>query len=456
MEKRARNARIQKIMPSSDRHMKVNVTRAKKAKGRRGNIFNRLFSFMTDVAETATSFVNPFDKIKDAVKKLRSTNSGILSKIMALGADLIAGKKPDARSIKAIVKTLITFFDAAIPAPIGLITNILQKLADGGYVLETPQEQQKRTREFTKIVERKFLQDATRDTTRALNVIKGIKGETDEQAAAARRSGGGNNPTTPLVPGANRPASAGATLSGSDKLGGVSGTSGTVAINGRERTAVSVSYSPFAQSDIQKGNVLITSTRGYRRWSGTTHNGYDIAAPTDTPMYAYLDGEVTHANATDINGAGYGYWIVWKDSVHGAYHFFGHLHRPPALGVGAKFKAGALLGNVGNTGRSTGPHLHWEISNSPPAANGQFSSYLDPGNWVNTHGAQKKEPQITPSRSQTLPDDIATKAGYEITGTVVSVHETTKVVRIPSSNPIKRFTTVVVHKDTTVIAPTPN
>ena len=450
-EKRARNARIQKIMPSSDNHMKVNVARAKQAKGRRGNIFNRLFSFMTDAAETVTSFVNPFDKIKDAVKKLRATNSGILSKIMALGADLIAGKKPDARSIKAIVKTLITFFDAAIPAPIGLITNILQKLANGGYVLETPQEQKKRTREFTKIVERKFLRDATRDTTRALNVIKGIKGETDEQDA--RRSGGGNNPTTPLVPGANRPASAGATLSGSDKLAGVSGHSGTVAINGREQTAVSVSYSPFAESDIQKGGVVITSTKGYRRSTNSTHTGYDIAAPTDTPMYAYLDGEVTHANATDINGDGYGYWIVWKDSVHGAYHFFGHLHRPPALGVGSKFKAGALLGNVGSTGRSTGPHLHWEISNSPPAANGQFSSYLDPGNWVNTHGAQKKEPQITPSSNQTLPEDIATKAGYEVTGTVIAVHETTKVVRIPSNNPIRKFRTVIVHKDTTVIAP---
>jgi murein DD-endopeptidase MepM/ murein hydrolase activator NlpD len=454
-EKRARNARIQKIMPSSDQHMKVNVARAKQAKGRRGNIFNRLFSFMTDAAETVTSFVNPFDKIKDAVKKLRSTNSGILSKIMALGADLIAGKKPDARSIKAIVKTLITFFDAAIPAPIGLITNILQKLANGGYVLETPQEQKKRTREFTKIVERKFLQDATRDTTRALNVIKGIKGETDEQSAA-RRSGG-TNPTTPLVPGGNRPASAGATLSGSDKLGGVSGTSGSVAINGAEQTALSVSYTPFAESDIQKGGVVITSAKGYRRGTNSTHNGYDIAAPTDTPMYAYLDGEVTHANATDINGAGYGYWIVWKDSVHGAYHFFGHLHRPPALGVGAKFKAGALLGNVGSTGRSTGPHLHWEISNSPPAANGQFSSYLDPGNWVNTHGAQKKEPQITPPTPTTTPDDISSKADYEITGTVIAVHETTKIVRVPVRNRRGRKVgtkNVTVHKDATVIAPT--
>lgn len=451
-EKRARNTRIKKIMPSSDKHMDVNVERAKKSGGRKGNIFNRLFSFMTDAAENVAGFVNPFEKIKNAAKKLRGANTSILSKIMALGVDLIAGKKPDNRAIRGIIQSLISFFDAAVPAPIKLITNILQKLAGGGYVLESPEEQRKRTREFTKIVERKFLQDATRDTTQALNVIKGIKGQTEEQRRqAARRS---TSPTTPLVPGGNRPASAGSTLSGSDKLAGVSGDSGTVAIAGRENTAVSVSYSPFAKSDVDRGGIVITSSKGYRRGTGTDHKGYDIAAPTDTPMYAYLDGEVTHANATDIYGAGYGYWIVWKDSVHGAYHFFGHLHRPPALGVGAKFKAGALLGNVGNTGRSTGPHLHWEISNSPPAANGQFSSYLDPANWVNTHGAQRKEPQIArASNNQIIPDDIATKAGYEVTGTVIAVHETTKVVRIPLNHPIRKHTTVIVHKDTSVIAP---
>ena len=98
--------------------------------------------------------------------------------------------------------------------------------------------------------------------------------------------------------------------------------------------------------------------------------------------------------------------------------------------------------------------MHWEISNSPPAANGQFSSYLDPANWVNTHGAQRKEPQIArASNNQIIPDDIATKAGYEVTGTVIAVHETTKVVRIPLNHPTRKHTTVIVHKDTSVIAP---
>ena len=444
MRKRARSARVHKIMPSRDDHMTTGTQAASATRGKRtGNVFNRLFSFMTDSAKTVANFVNPFDKIKKAVKNLRKSNSGILSKIMALGADLIAGKKPDGKSIKDIIKSLVTFFDAAVPAPVNLLRGILQKLADGGYIIETPQQRKSKLRNLTTLVERKLLMDVTRDTTQALNVIKGIKGDEKKSPGntAASSSSSGSYGTGSMLPGTRLP-SAGATLAGSDKLASVTGQSGTVKYGGQEGSRLDISYSPFAQSDIEaqasKGGIVITSGKGYRRGTGTDHKGYDIGADFGTPMYAYLDGEVTHSN-TQLGGpsdGGYGYWVVWKDDPHGAYHFFGHLDRPPALSPGTKFKAGALLANVGGSGNGSLtkylPHLHWEISTTAPNTNGQFTSYVDPGQWINTHGAQKKETQVATNAPTNNAADVSQQASYEETGTTVAVIENTEYVRVPA------------------------
>ena len=459
-EKRARNARIKRIMPSSDNHMNTNVEVAKKTKGKSGNIFNRLFSFMARTAESVTSFVNPFKKIQSAVKNLRQGNSNIISKIMALGADLIAGKKPDNKTIKDIVGSLVSAFDAAVPAPINLVKGILQKLSQGGYVLETPQQQQKRVRDLTKVVERQFLTSITRDTTRTLNVIKGIEGKKESDVATGPRGPGG---TGPIIPGTRLPSS-GATLSGSNKLSGLTGSSGTVAYDGNTGSKLDISYSPFAQSDLDdqasRGGIVITSGKGFRSSTNSDHKGYDVGADRGTPMYAYLDGEVTHVNSAlgSAADAGYGYWVVWKDSVHGAYHFFGHLDRPPALSVGTKFKAGALLANVGGSGSGSltayDPHLHWEISTSAPGANGQFSSYVDPGQWINTHGAKKNAAQVATNTPQN-PDAVAQNASYEQDGTTVAIVEKTKIVRVPvQTSRGTKMRSRVVPVDTQVVSPT--
>lgn len=444
MRKRARSARVHRVMPSRDDHMTTGTQAASATRGKRtGNVFNRLFSFMTDSAKTVANFVNPFDKIRKAVKNLRKSNSGILSKIMALGADLIAGKKPDGKSIKDIIKSLVTFFDAAVPAPVNLLRGILQKLADGGYIIETPQQRKSKLRNLTTLVERKLLMDVTRDTTQALNVIKGIKGDEKKSPGntAASSSSSGSYGTGSVIPGTRLP-SAGRTLGGSDKLVGLTGQSGTVKYDGQEGARLDISYSPFAQSDIQdqasRGGIVITSGKGYRRGTNSDHRGYDVGADPGTPMYAYLDGEVTHAN-TQLGGpsdGGYGYWVVWKDDPHGAYHFFGHLDRPPSMSPGTKFKAGALLANVGGSGFGSltkyPPHLHWEISTTAPQSNGQFTSYVDPGKWINTHGAQKNETQIATNAPTNNAADVSQQASYEETGTTVAVIENTEYVRVPA------------------------
>ncbi len=92
---------------------------------------------------------------------------------------------------------------------------------------------------------------------------------------------------------------------------------------------------------------------GYTR----IHRGIDFAAPRGTPIVAAGDGVVEYAGR---NGA-YGRYIRIR---HNATYktAYGHMHRI-AKGVrpGVRVKQGQVIGYVGSTGRSTGPHLHYEV-----------------------------------------------------------------------------------------------
>lgn len=86
------------------------------------------------------------------------------------------------------------------------------------------------------------------------------------------------------------------------------------------------------------------------------HPGMDFSAPAGTPVYAPGDGVVTRA---DNRVSGYGNHIR-IDHGFGYTTLYGHLHKYNVR-RGQKVKRGDLIGFVGNTGRSTGPHLHYEI-----------------------------------------------------------------------------------------------
>nr|MBA3242642.1 M23 family metallopeptidase [Acidobacteriota bacterium] len=83
--------------------------------------------------------------------------------------------------------------------------------------------------------------------------------------------------------------------------------------------------------------------------------GQDIAAPRGTPVLAAADGFVTQAGTQ----SGYGQ-IVIIDHGNGLTTRYGHLSKIEAT-LGQELKRGELLGQVGSTGRSTGPHLHYEV-----------------------------------------------------------------------------------------------
>lgn len=87
------------------------------------------------------------------------------------------------------------------------------------------------------------------------------------------------------------------------------------------------------------------------------HAGVDWAAPTGTPVYAAFDGKVAHAG----DGKGYGNLVI-IDHSGGRQTRYAHLNRfGPSGKTGAQVRAGDLIGYVGTTGRSTGPHLHFEM-----------------------------------------------------------------------------------------------
>ncbi len=85
------------------------------------------------------------------------------------------------------------------------------------------------------------------------------------------------------------------------------------------------------------------------------HPGQDIAAPRGTPVFAPADGTVTEAGWK----SGYGQTIV-IDHGNGLTTRYGHLSKLEVV-AGQELKRGEELGLVGSTGRSTGPHLHYEV-----------------------------------------------------------------------------------------------
>lgn len=87
------------------------------------------------------------------------------------------------------------------------------------------------------------------------------------------------------------------------------------------------------------------------------HKGVDFAAPTGTPIYAAGDGLVEQAGTF----GGYGYYVRIRHTNKYA-TAYGHLSRfAQGIRAGKPIQQGQIIGYVGSTGASTGPHLHYEI-----------------------------------------------------------------------------------------------
>lgn len=143
----------------------------------------------------------------------------------------------------------------------------------------------------------------------------------------------------------------------------------TAAINELEKQIAAAATKAQASSVVYSGEQFLwpvtgyyNITSGFRTASRPTHNGIDIASSGiyGKPIIAVADGTVLLAAN---NGNGYGLYVMIN---HGTYNgnsyttLYGHMSKM-AVSSGQTVKAGQVIGYVGSTGRSTGPHLHYEI-----------------------------------------------------------------------------------------------
>ncbi len=89
--------------------------------------------------------------------------------------------------------------------------------------------------------------------------------------------------------------------------------------------------------------------------SRSVHNGIDLAAPVGTPIFAPLEGLVIMAENRIVTG-----WTIVIEHVLGVHTLYYHMDKLEVR-VGDLVRPGDLLGTVGSSGLSTGPHLHWEL-----------------------------------------------------------------------------------------------
>ncbi len=156
-------------------------------------------------------------------------------------------------------------------------------------------------------------------------------------------------------------------------------TGGTVA---PVRTAAESSRVVFP---LPEGTWVLTSEFGPRvhpiTGENSTHTGTDFAAPDGTPILAAADGTVTVA---EFSG-GYGGLIVIEHTIAGQTVATAYSHMWQTgihVTAGDQVAAGQHIGDVGSSGNSTGPHLHFEVRTG-----GTSGEHTDPAAWLNSHDA---------------------------------------------------------------------
>lgn len=129
-------------------------------------------------------------------------------------------------------------------------------------------------------------------------------------------------------------------------------------------------------SPIKKGRVTdrFGVRRGFRSWK--PHTGLDIAARWGTPVYATADGRVETATWR----GGYGKSII-IDHGNGIKTLYGHLSSY-SVRNGQKVKRNQKIGQVGSTGLSTAPHLHYEIRVYDVVQNPELYIFFDMVNYL--------------------------------------------------------------------------
>jgi murein DD-endopeptidase MepM/ murein hydrolase activator NlpD len=106
---------------------------------------------------------------------------------------------------------------------------------------------------------------------------------------------------------------------------------------------------------IKDGKITTPFGKKGKMWSSGMHTGVDFAVPSGTDIVAVADGKVANANW----GKAYGVQIVQKLDGQDTWVIYAHLSKS-LVKPGDEIKKGQHIGESGNTGNSSGPHLHFE------------------------------------------------------------------------------------------------
>lgn len=112
-------------------------------------------------------------------------------------------------------------------------------------------------------------------------------------------------------------------------------------------------------------------------WAAGHHTGIDFAVPVGTPVRSVGSGEVVFSGRSGAYGK-----AVTIHMEDGNYTLFAHLSKI-YVDKGDRVHAGTLLGESGNTGRSTGPHLHFEVREGR-----DYGTDINPVAYLEEHGVR--------------------------------------------------------------------
>ncbi len=131
---------------------------------------------------------------------------------------------------------------------------------------------------------------------------------------------------------------------------------------------------------IKNGKITTKYKKLGKMWSKGYHTGVDFAVPSGTEIIAVADGKIENANW----GKSYGIQAVQK--VAGGWVIYAHLSKLDVK-PGDVIKAGQRIGASGNTGNSSGPHLHFEMRDNIRWSAGKD---LDPSEILGVNALPKK------------------------------------------------------------------
>lgn len=154
---------------------------------------------------------------------------------------------------------------------------------------------------------------------------------------------------------------------------------GTLNVTAAKAATASVASSSGGATPMARGTYSVGARFGaVGSWS-RYHTGQDLPAPVGTPVYAAGSGVIASPN-----GGGWAGTHVVVAHGDGGATLYAHLSSA-TVGVGQQVEAGQLIGYVGMTGRTFGPHLHWEYYPSQSGVGNPYTT-SDPAAWLAARG----------------------------------------------------------------------